>query len=47
MRLEEIKKTDVTAILGNDSEIDLLRHIKNSYVVSNAKGSENVIKKIQ
>ena len=63
MRLEEIKKTDVTAILGNDSEIDLLRHIKNSYVVSNAKeikkistnktksnnakGSENIIKKIQ
>jgi hydroxymethylpyrimidine pyrophosphatase-like HAD family hydrolase len=62
MKLEEIKKADVTAILGNDSEIDLLRHIKNSYVVSNAKeikklatnktksnnakGSENIIKKI-
>lgn len=62
MKLEEIKKEDVTAILGNDSEIDLLRYIKNSYVVSNAKeikklatnktksnnakGSENIIKKI-
>lgn len=62
MRLEEIDKKDVTAILGNDSEIDLLKYIKNSYVVSNAKdikklatnktksnnakGSENIIKKI-
>lgn len=63
MKLENIKKSDVTTILGNDSEIDLLKHIKNSYVVSNAKeikiiaanktksnnakGSENIIKKIQ
>ena len=47
---------------GNDSEMDVLRYIKNTYVVSNAKeikklainktksnnakGSENVIKKI-
>ncbi len=63
MKLEEIKKIDVTTILGNDSEIDLLKYIKDSYVVSNAKeikkiainkiksnnakGSENVIRKIQ
>ena len=62
MKLEEVKKQDIITILGNDSEIDLLKHIKNSYVVSNAKeikklatnktksnnakGSENIIKKI-
>ena len=62
LKLENIKKTDTTAILGNDSEMDVLRYIKNTYVVSNAKeikklainktksnnakGSENVIKKI-
>lgn len=63
MRLEEITKKDVITILGNDSEINLLKYIKESYVVSNAKeikklatyktkssnakGSENIIKKIQ
>lgn len=62
-KLENIKKSDITTILGNDSEIDLLKYIKSSYVVSNAKeikklatnktksnnakGSENIIKKIQ
>ncbi len=37
MNLEEIKKQDIVAILGNDSEIELLKMIKNTYVVSNAK----------
>ena len=62
LKLENIKKSEVTAILGNDSEIDVLKYIKNTYVVSNAKeikklavnktksnnakGSENVIKKL-
>ena len=62
VEIEVVKKQDIITILGNDSEIDLLKHIKNSYVVSNAKeikklatnktksnnakGSENIIKKI-
>lgn len=37
LKLENIKKSDVVTILGNDSEIDLLKYIKDSYVVSNAK----------
>lgn len=63
MKLENVEKENVITILGNDSEIDLLKYIKNTYVVSNAKeikklapnktksnnakGSENVIRKIQ
>ena len=37
LKLENIKKSDTTAILGNDSEIDLIKYLKNTYVVSNAK----------
>lgn len=37
LNLENIKKNDTTAILGNDSEIDVIKYLKNTYVVSNAK----------
>ena len=37
LKLENIKKSEVTTILGNDSEIDVVKYLKNTYVVSNAK----------